>query len=183
MPLFESPVITSYMVDWSSATERPCKSILLQNGWAYLQDGRYTVAAPLVIADGAKTQITFLLSNLAYADSSNLTLNYNQSNNRFYPTENKSCYLVNLRFKVKPSANSGHIDITIESPGVSFNPLIGHTLTFAKASGDEQFFSVSGQIFISPDVITNGVTAYITASGTDVSIYDYSILAQKTYIP
>lgn len=183
MPLFENPVITFAMMDWGSGLSRPAKSLLLQNGWSYLQDGRYVVGSPLAVADGVKTQLTFLLSNLAYADSSNLTLNYNQSNNRFYPTELKSCYLVNLRFKVKPSANSGHMDITIESPTVSFNPIVSQTLTFAKAAGDEHFFSVVGQIFITQDVINNGLTAYVNPHGTNITMYDYSVLVQKTYIP
>ncbi len=183
MALFDSPLVTFLMIDWDTKVERPAKSILMQNGWAYLQDGRYVVGSPLVVNDGAKTQLTFDLAQLAYADSSNLQLNYNQSNNRFYPTEIKSCYLVHLRFKVKPSANSGHIDLVIESPTVSFNPIVSETMTFAKSAGDEHFFYITSPLFISQDVITNGLTAYVIPHGTNISLYDYSVLVQKTYIP
>lgn len=74
MPMSDTPVFCHLLVDMQSKVERTAESILKQNGWKFIQDGRYTEASPLVITAGSKTKITFDLSQLAYQDGSLLDI-------------------------------------------------------------------------------------------------------------
>ena len=183
MAIEGSPIITSAILDHDLQLERSTKSLLKQNGWNFLQDGRYIQASPLSIVDHVKTKITFGLSQLVYTAGEGLQLNYNQPDNRFYPTEVNATYVVSFRFKVVPASQSGFLDVSVECPGASFNPIIQDTCTFAKTAGTEHFFSITHPLFISQDLVTNGVELFIHPNGTNISVYDYSVFVQKTYIP
>lgn len=152
-------------------------------GWSYLQDSRYVVATPKSITATTKTKIDFNLSNIAYSASNALDHNYNDTSDLFFPLLDGEVYHYNFRCKVKPALQNGHLDFTIESPSVAFNPLSAQTVTFSKGAGDEHFFSFIHPIFISADVLTNGIALYVTPRDTNITIYDYSVFIQRTYIP
>lgn len=71
----------------------------------------------------------------------------------------------------------------VKLPDSGIQPLTAQTVTFSKGAGDEHFFSFSFPLFISADVLTNGIALYITPRDTGITVYDYSILIQRTYIP
>lgn len=154
-----------------------------QGGWLYIQDGRYVSATPKSISNGVKTKIDFDLSQLAYTAGVELVLGYNETTDRFMPTAVNEVFLASIRFKVKPSNATGHLDVMVESPTAAFNPIVAETLTFSKANGEEHFFALVQPIFISADVLTNGLEIYITPDGTNITLYDYSVFVQKTYLP
>lgn len=183
MPMSDTPVFCHLLVDMQSKVERTTESILKQNGWKFLQDGRYTEASPLVISSGAKTKITFDLSQIAYQDGRLLDLAYDQSSNKFMPTQVGATYLANIRFKAKSSSQNNIVDVALESPSVSFNPIVADTITFNKSANTEHFISITQPIFITQDVVTNGLEIYITPNGGTLSVYDYSVFVQKTFIP
>jgi hypothetical protein len=155
----------------------------LVGGWKFLQDGRYLVGTPLVINDGVKTKINFDLTQLAYAAGVGLEINYDDTSDKFLPQTENECFTVSLRAKIKPTAQAGTVDLTLESPGVVFNPIVSGTVTFNKSAGQEHFANVTQPIFISADVIANGLEIYLSPIGTNISVYDYSVFVQKTYIP
>ena len=155
----------------------------LLGGWKFLQDGRYLVGTPLVVNAGVKTKINFDLTQLAYTAGVGLTLNYDDAADRFRPSVLNECFTVSFRLKIKPTAQAGTVDVTLESPGAAFNPIVSSTITFNKAAGQEHFVSITQPIFISQDVVTNGLEIYVNPISTNVSIYDYSVFVQKTYIP
>jgi hypothetical protein len=155
----------------------------LQGGWRFLQDGRYTLASPLVINNGVKTKLTFDLTQLAYAAGVGLEINYDDVSDKFLPQTENECFTVSLRAKIKPTSQAGTVDTTLESPGVVFNPIVSGTVTFNKSAGQEHFANVTQPIFISADVIANGLEIYLSPIGTNISVYDYSVFVQKTYIP
>jgi hypothetical protein len=155
----------------------------LVGGWKFLQDGRYLVGTPLVINNGVKTKINFDLTQLAYVAGVGLTLNYDDVNDKFRPQVLNECFTVSFRAKIKPTAQAGTVDLTLESPGAAFNPLVSSTITFNKAAGQEHFVNLTQPIFISADVVTNGLEIYLNPINTNVSVYDYSVFVQKTYIP
>ena len=68
MPMSDTPVFCHLLVDMQSKVERTTESILKQNGWKFLQDGRYTSSSPLVVSGATKTKLTFDMSQLAYQD-------------------------------------------------------------------------------------------------------------------
>lgn len=155
----------------------------LQGGWRFLQDGRYLVGTPLVINNGVRTKLNFDLTQLAYVTGAGLTLNYDDVADKFRPSVVNEVFTVSFRLKVKPTSQAGTVDVTLESPGTTFNPIVSSTITFNKAAGQEHFVSLTHPIFISQDVVTNGLEIYVSPHGTNISIYDYSVFVQKTYIP
>lgn len=183
MPMSDTPVFCHLLVDMQSKVERTTESILKQNGWKFLQDGRYTSASPLSISNTTKTKLTFDMSQLAYQDGSLLDVEYNQATNRFMPTQLRATYLLNFRLKVKPSAQNGTADATLEVPTASFNPVLAGTLSFNKAANQQHFFSLTDPVFVSQDMLNNGFEIYISPIGTNLSVYDYSFFIQKTFIP
>jgi hypothetical protein len=179
----DSPVFCHLLVDTQSKTERTTEAILKQNGWKFIQDGRYTLASPLAISNGSKTKLTFSLTQLAYQDGRLLDLAYNQSSNKFMPTQVGATYLANIRFKAKSSSQNNIVDVSLESPNVSFNPIVAESITFNKSANTEHFISITQPIFITQDVVTNGLEIYLLPTGGNISVYDYSVFVQKTFIP
>lgn len=174
-------VMSSFLVDLEDSIVRPTRAILTSGGWFFGQLGTYTVSSPLAISDGVKTKINFNPSNLSYSDSRNFTLNYDTVNNKFAPLNVGDCYVVNLRFKMKASSQAGHLDILLESPTVAFNPISARTVTFNKQAGDEQFQGLTEMIFVSTDVAANGLELFVSPHGTNIEMYDISILVSKQY--
>lgn len=111
-----------------------------------------------------------------------MTLTYNQALDKFLPQIANSVVVVSFRAKFIPAQNGGSLDWVVESPGAAFNPIVGQTGTFNK-SGVENFATVTELLFIDPLIIANGLEVYVTARGSNVQMYDYSLLAQRTYIP
>lgn len=183
MPTYDTPIFSESMVDMQTGVQRKTEHILTQNGWVFAQDGRYTEASPLSIASGSKTKITFNLSQLAYTDGRNLQLEYNQQTNKFTPSDVGSVYLLNFRLKVKPSAQNGTADATLEVPTATFNPVLAGTMSFNKAANQQHFFSFTDPIFVSQQMVENGFEIYIQPLGTNLSVYDYSLFVQKSFIP
>lgn len=150
-------------------------------GWKFIQDGRYTSSTPLPILSGVKTKITFDLAQLAYSAGTGLTVNYDQILNRFMPQVANSTYTVSFRGKFLPVQNGGSIDLSVESPGFAFNPIVGQTGSFNKIG--ENFVTVTEMLFIDPTIITGGLEIYIKPSGSNIQVYDYSIMVQRTFFP
>ena len=183
MSMQDSPVFCHLLVDTQSKTERTTEAILKQNGWKFIQDGRYTEASPLVIPAGTKQKITFSLTQLAYQDGRLLDVEYDQATNTFRPKPLGSTYLLNFRLKCKPSAQNGTADAALEVNGAAFNPVLAGTLSFNKAANQQHFFSLTDPVFVSQDMLDNGFSVYIQPFGTSLSVYDYSFFLQKTFIP
>jgi hypothetical protein len=150
-------------------------------GWKFIQDGRYTSASPLTLTNGVKTKIGFNLTQLAYATGVGLTLNYDDVNDKFTPQVPGSTYIVSFRGRFLPAQNGGSVDLVVESPGFAYNPIVAQSGSFNKIS--ENFVSVTEMIFIDPSIIANGLEIYITARGSNVNLYDYSIMVQRTFFP
>lgn len=151
--------------------------------WAYMQDGRYTSSSPLTITSGTKHKVDFDLSNLSYVDGrGGLQILYNELSDKFLPETEGDCFLVSFRYKAVPVSQNGSCDIEVECPTVSFNPIVADTVTFNKSAGNEHFFSITQPIFISSFVVDHGLELYMTPRGTNISVYDYSILVIRTYV-
>lgn len=150
-------------------------------GWKFIQDGRYTSASPLVLVSGVKTKINFDLTQPAYSTGYGLTINYDDVNDKFMPSVAGSVYTISLRAKFLPLQNGGSVDFVLESPGFAFNPIVAQTGSFNKTS--ENFSTVTEMIFIDPLIIAGGLEIYVTAHGSNVNMYDYSIMVQRTFLP
>jgi hypothetical protein len=177
----EEYVMSSYLVDLEDNIERPTRAVLKQGGWFFGQLGTYTLANPLNVSSGVKTKIPFPPSQFSYSESKNFTLNYDTVTDKFHPLDVGDCFIVNLRFKLKASSQSGYLDVLVESPSVSFNPILAKTLSFSKQAGDEQFQGITELLYISQDVSTNGLEIFVKPNNTNVQIYDLSLLISTQY--
>lgn len=174
-------VMSSFLVDLEDNIVRPTRAVITAGGWFFGQLGTYTVSSPLSVIDGVKTKIAFNPANFSYSDNRNFTLHYDVVAAKFYPLQVGDCFIINLRFKIKASAQAGHMDVLLESPNVSFNPISSRTITFSKQAGDEQFQGITELIFISQDVSINGLELFVNPHGTNIQMYDISLLISKQY--
>ncbi len=172
---------SSVLIDLEDNIERPTRAVLTQGGWFFAQLGTYTIGSPLSVLSGVKTKIPFPPSQFSYSDSRNFTLNYDTATDKFHPLDVGDCFIVNLRFKIKVTAQSGYMDILAESPTVVFNPILAKTINFNKQAGEEQFQGITEMLFVSQDVAINGLEIFVKPSGTNVQIYDLSLLVSSQY--
>jgi hypothetical protein len=174
-------VMSSFLVDLEDNIVRPTKAVITSGAWFFGQVGTYTLGSPLNVLDGVKTKLSFNPANFSYTDGRNLSPNYDVATDKFHPIGVGDCFIVNFRFKMKVSSQAGHMDILLESPTVAFNPITARTVTFNKQAGDEQFQGLTEMIFISQDVSTNGLELFVKPHGTNVQLYDISLLISKQY--
>jgi len=174
-------LMSSNLVDLEDNIVRPTRAVLISGGWFFGQLGTYTIGSPLSVSDGVKTKIVFNPASMSYTDSRNFNLSYDSVNDKFHPLGVGDCFIVNLRFKIKASSQAGHMDVLLESPTVTFNPIAARTVNFIKQAGDENFQGVTELIFVSEDVATNGLEIFVQPHDCNVQIYDVSLLASTQY--
>lgn len=150
---------------------------LVSNGdWLFTQLGHKTSASPLVVSNGTTTKITFQPVDISYTAGNGLNMSYDFTNQKFLPLVLNDLFNVEVRFKVKSSAQNSHLDLKLESPTFAFNPINAQTHTIVHSANDEQFLSANFLVFIGADLITNGIEFKITAHDGNMSIYDISYL-------
>jgi len=161
-------------VDLTSKRTKSAEALVKEGDWGFTQLGNYTLAAPLVITSGTKTKVTFQANNISYQAGVGLVTNYDFVNQKFIPSTVNDVFMVEVRLKVKPSAQNGHMDLLMESPTFGFNPINASSMAFTKGANEEHFLSANFLLFIGQDLITNGVEFFIRPNGTSVSVYDVS---------
>jgi hypothetical protein len=162
------------MVDLTSKRIKSTEAIVKEGDWGFTQLGNYTLSSPLSATSGTKTKITFQANNISYQAGIGLVANYDFVNQKFLPSTVNDVFMVEVRMKVKPSAQNGHMDLLMESPTFGFNPINASSLSFTKAAGDEHFISSDFLVFIGEDVMNNGIEFYVRPVGTNVQVYDMS---------
>lgn len=161
-------------VDLSSKRIKSAEAIIKQGDWRFIGLSNYTVVNPLVVLQNVKTKIVYQPQDIGYFEGVGLTINYDHISQKFVNLTARDVYQVEVRFKVKPSLQDGHIDLTVESPTFDFNPVNANSATFVKEANEEHFISQQFMIFIGEDVLENGIEFFITPRRTNVSIYDVS---------
>jgi len=162
------------LVDLTSKRTKSAEAVVKQGDWQFTQLGNYTLASPLSVTSGTKSKITFQPNNISYQDGVGLVTQYDFVNQKFLPSTLNDVFIVEVRMKVKPSAQNGHMDLLMESPTFGFNPINASSQSFTKAAGEEHFISADFLVFIGDDVMDNGIEFYIRPSDTNVQVYDIS---------
>ena len=176
--------VISYLykiIDGVSGQKRSATSLIESGGWYFKQINTYTEASPLVIPQGATSKLVIPVNDMGFSRAKYFDLSYDYGNQKFKPTTLDDVYLANVRLKVKPTNQAGHIDIKVTVPNFAFNPINASTESFTKSANQEHFFSPSFELFIGQETIDGGIEVSVTANGTDVSIYDYSFLITRLY--
>lgn len=156
--------------------KRSLDNLFSQGDWQFLQLNNYTSVSPLVVNQGNTTKMTFQANNISYQTGRDLTINYDYIAQKFMPQTLNDVFLVEIRMKMKCSAQNGHGDLLLESPLFAFNPVQGRTLGSPKSANDEQFVSIAVPVFVGADLLTNGLEIKFRASNGNFSIYDVSFL-------
>lgn len=169
------------LIDIVSGQRRSVNSLIESGGWFFKQVDTYTESSPLTIADGVKHKLIIPLNDTGLSKGKYFDLSYDPNSHLFLPKTPDDLYLANVRMECKPDSQGGHLDLTIECPSVSYNPINGDTLTFNKSSGEEQFFSPNLILFIGQDLVDNGLEVFLKPSGCDVELYDYSFTLCRLY--
>lgn len=164
------------LVDLASKRTKSAEAVVKQGDWGFTQLGNYTSIAPLVVSSGTKTKITFQASDVSYQAGVGLVANYDFVSQKFLPSTLNDVFQVEVRMKVKPSSQDGHMDLLVESPTFGFNPINASSLSFVKGANQEHSISADFVLFIGSDVLTNGIEFYVRPNSTGVSIYDVSYM-------
>lgn len=167
------------MISRVTGKDRNIDNILSCSDWQFIQLGNYTSAAPLYIAQGSTSKITFQLADITFSAGRDLNLSYDYAAQKFTPQTLGDVFLVEVRFKAKCSKQNGYFDVRLECPTVAYNPIQSITQGLAKAAGVEQFVSMSVPVFIGADLITNGLEVKATALDGNLSIYDVSYMVVR----
>ena len=173
-------IFLSEISDNKSGREKSSTALVRQGDWSFTQLGNYTVASPLLVSNGNTSKITFQLSDITYTyGNGGIDTSYDFTDQKFIPSTVNDLFTVEVRMKVKSSAQNSHLDLKVESPSFAFNPLNAQTHNFVHSANDEQFMSSNFMIFISPDVKANGIEFKVTAHDGNISIYDVSYLIYR----
>lgn len=156
--------------------DRNIDAMFSQGDWRFIQLSNYTSASPFSVLQGTTSKLTFQQSDISYTVGRDLNINYDYTLQRWMPQTLNDVLLVEVRMKVKCSAQNGHFDILLESPTFGFNPIQSVTQGVPKAANQEQFVSISVPIFIGPEVLANGLEVKVSAVAGNLSVYDVSYM-------
>ena len=151
-------------------------------GGAQYIDGTYTVAAPLVITEGTRVELT--CDNATVIDG-NVPVDFtfgmwDPENNKLLGVNNKDRFILEIRFKAKNSVLSGYFDIEIDIAG-ALNIIAGESEVFTKLANTEQRFKPTFVYYTGSTFIENGGHIFIRALKGDLSVYDIEIVPTRIH--
>lgn len=156
--------------------DRSIDNLFSSGDWNFIQLGNYTSASPLAITQGNTSKITFQLADISYSVGRDLNLNYDYTTQKFMPQTVGDVFLVEVRTKVKCSAQNGAYEIRLESPSFAFNPVQAQSGTISKVANTEQFLSINVPVFIGTDIVSNGLEVKFKAESGNFQLYDVSYM-------
>ena len=169
------------MIDLQSGVVKSAQDIAREGGWFFKRVATYTEESPFVINSGETLTLPIPSDDVGEQQGNLLNFSYDYTDQLFKPTTAGEVFTAEIKFKCKPTNQAGHLDLILEIPDYSFNPINGSTLTFNKSAGEEHFFSVNFLPFISEEFAQSGATLKVHAVGTDVSIYDYNFVLVRLH--
>lgn len=171
-----STLFLTDIIDNQTKEVKTAQAITKEGDWNFFQLGNYTLASPLVIAQGSTAKITFNPSDISYTVGSGFTPTYDFTNQKFLPQTLNDVFLVETRMKVKCSLQNGHGDLLLESPSFAFNPVQAQSINVPKAANTQQFASVNVPVFIGQDIVNNGLEVKWSSVSGAFSLYDISFM-------
>lgn len=168
-------------VDLKSKQRRSTNSMIESGGWLFKQVATYTSSSPLELLDGVPNKLVIPENDTGFSTGKYFDLSYDYTNQKFAPTTVDDVYFAEIRMKVVPQLQAGHLDLKIEVPNFQYNPINGDSITFTKGAGEEHFISRLFPLFIGEEAKQDGIEVMLTAQGTDIDVYDYSFLIVRVY--
>ena len=158
----------------------------IQAGWINSADSQYTAAAPRLILEGVRTQITIdglgASTNLAYANGMSSDV---WSGNIFRPADVGEVYNLRLTCSIaQTNAGTGRyvsFETDIGTVGVPFIAAT-QSIPLLKGQGVATQITISAPFFTLATFGLNGCKLYITPSA-DISFWNAAIFIQRTFKP
>jgi hypothetical protein len=148
-------------------------------GWNRFDDGTYTNASRLAVADGVT--ITLPNDGSALIDTYGPLTFYDKDINTILAVNVNDTYMITVTFKAAAgNTNTGHLDIIMSGP--AGYDRISETLKFAKGNGVAQNFHLVYQYYADADFVANGAQITVRAVDTDVDIWDIIYFIQRVQI-
>ncbi len=173
----ESGVWTVYQGEWARVFPQYPTSQAL--GWARYDDGQYTSANKLSLADGVSVIIP---NNAANIVRSNVGFDYyNSTTQRVTADNTNDTYMFTMVFKCSSAnANQTLIDINFKGEnGTPYDRITGE-VQFTKGNDLEHNYHQVFQYYADSNFVQNGSWWEIEATGGTAKIWDIIYFIQKT---
>jgi hypothetical protein len=148
-------------------------------GWARYNDGQYTSASKLSLADGALTLLPNNAASVVRSDSS--IAFYNSTTGKVLGTAMNDVFMLTIVFKAS-AANANQTYLTIEMDNINGTEYsrLSEDLTFPRGNDAEHNFHNVFQYYVDADFVSNGATWRIKATGGTAQVWDIIYFIQRT---
>ena len=148
-------------------------------GWTRYDDGQYTSANKLSLADGVTINLPNNANNIV---RSNVGFDYYNSTTQRVTADNvNDTYIMTVVFKCSAAnANQTHLDLQFEGEnGTPYDRIRGE-VTFSKGNDITHDYHGLFQYYADSNFVNNGSYWQITATGGTAKIWDIIYFIQKT---
>lgn len=148
-------------------------------GWARYNDGQYTSANKLSLADGV---LTLLPNNAATSTKSDPIISfYNSTTGKVLGTAMNDVFMLTIVFKASaPNANQTYLTLQMDNINGTEYSRLSEDLTFPRGNDAEHNFHSIFQYYVDADFVTNGATWRIKATGGTAQVWDIIYFIQRT---
>lgn len=148
-------------------------------GWARYDDGQYTSASKLSLADGVLTIMPNNAANVLRSDSS--IVFYNSTTKKILGSAINDVYMLTIAFKASaPNANQTYLTLEMDNINGTEYSRLSEDLTFPRGNDVEHKFHSIFQYYVDADFVTNGATWRITSTGGSAQVWDIIYFIQRT---
>jgi hypothetical protein len=148
-------------------------------GWARYNDGEYTSANKLSLANGVLTLLPNNAASVVRSDSS-ITF-YNSTTRKVLGTAMNDVFMLTIVFKASASnANQTYLTIEMDNINGTEYSRLSEDLMFPRGNDVEHNFHNVFQYYVDADFVTNGATWRIKSTGGTVQVWDIIYFIQRT---
>jgi hypothetical protein len=148
-------------------------------GWARYNDGQYTSANKLSLADGVLTLLPNNAATVVRSDSS-ITF-YNSTTGKVLGTAMNDVFMLTIVFKASaPNANQTYLTIEMDNINGTEYSRLSEDLSFPRGNDAEHNFHNVFQYYVDAEFVTNGATWRIKATGGTAQVWDIIYFIQRT---
>ena len=148
-------------------------------GWARYDDGQYTSASKLSLADGVLTVMPNNAATVVRSDSS--IVFYNSTTQKVLGANMNDVYMLTIAFKAS-AANANQTYLTIEMDNINGTEYsrLSEDFMFPRGNDVEHKFHAVFQYYVDADFVSNGATWRIKSTGGASQVWDIIYFIQRT---
>lgn len=148
-------------------------------GWARYDDGQYTSAGKLSLADGVLTALPNNAATVVRSDAS--IVFYNSSTQKILGSAINDVYMLTISFKAQ-AANANQTYLTLEMDNINGTEYsrLSEDFMFPRGNDVEHKFHAVFQYYVDADFVSNGANWRIKATGGTAQVWDIIYFIQRT---